>query len=84
MDCTVKLKKKFDKIFSSFFKAFSKKKGIWWTLYQKLKRLTEGCKLGASSCKDEMGNLVTDKALQNDVEQFLQLRQGRIGPLRTF
>ena len=27
-------KKKFEKIFSSFFKAFSKKKTvIWWTLY---------------------------------------------------
>ena len=25
-----------------------------------------------------------DKVMQNDVEQFLQLRQGRNGPLRTF
>ena len=28
--------------------------------YQKAKCLTEGIKLGASSCKDENGNLVTD------------------------
>ena len=28
-------------------------------LYQELKRLTEGSKPGASSCKDENGNLVT-------------------------
>ena len=28
--------------------------------YQKVKRLTEGNKSGASSCKDKNGNLVTD------------------------
>ena len=28
--------------------------------YQKVKCLTEGYKPGASSCKDENGNLVTD------------------------
>ena len=30
------------------------------TLYQKVKRLTEGYKPGAAHCKDENGNFVTD------------------------